>query len=254
MVAVRFNVSGRRILVTGASSGLGAEACRSLVGSGAAVAMLARRKDRLDELEGELGSRATGIVCDVTDNAALELAIAEAVRALGGLDAVVAVAGRGAVGTFMTGSPQGWRELADLNLIAPLATARYAVEHFPKIGRRDLLFVGSVGGITPMPGVGMYAATKRGLRAACDAMRLELAGAGINVGLLMPGAFETEGLVGNVAFNGEPGDMSMLRMFDGEIRPGPPQSVGDTIAFMLSLPEGVCINEVVIRPTGQLHP
>lgn len=248
------NLSGRRILVTGASSGLGAEACRSLSRCGASVVMLARRKDRLRELEGELGARVKGFVCDVTDNAALESAVSEAARTLSGLDAVVAVAGRGAVGTLMTGSPQGWRELADLNLIAPLATARYAVGHFPQSGRRDLLFVGSVGGITPMPGVGMYAATKRGLRAACDAMRLELAGAGINVGLVMPGAFDTEGLIGNVAFNGEHGDMSMLRMFAGEMGPAPPKPVGDTIAFMLSLPEGVCINEVVIRPTGQLHP
>jgi NADP-dependent 3-hydroxy acid dehydrogenase YdfG len=253
-MAVTVNLSGRRVLVTGASSGLGAEICRSLAGCGASVAMLARRGELLDALENELGATAKGFVCDVTDHAALEDAIAKAASAFGGLDALVAVAGRGAVGTLMTGSPEGWRALVDLNFIAPLASARHAIGYFPQSGRRDLLFVGSAASMTPMPGVGMYAATKRGLRAACDAMRLELAPAGVNVSMILPGAFETEGLVGNVDFNGELGDMGMVQMFVDDGQPAPPQSVGDSIAFMLGLPEGVCINELVIRPTSQLHP
>src|SRR4029077_10780518 len=109
-------------------------------------------------------------------------------------DGIVAVAGKSMTGTITTGTPQRWRELLDLNLIGPLATVRFASGHFPPNGRRDIVLVGSVGAVTPVPGVAIYGASKRGLRAAFDSLRLELAPSGINVGLVMPGMFETEGL------------------------------------------------------------
>ena len=216
--------------------------------------MLARRKERLEELRQELGERAVGVQCDVTDVEALETAVGEAARSLGGLDALVAVAGRTFVGSIASGTPQRWRELLDLNLIAPLATVRYAIGHFPKKGRRDIVLVGSAGAITPMPGVGIYGASKRGLRAAFDVLRLEVAPSGVNASLVMPGMFETEGLtMEGITIDGDvpANDIPMLVPGAGPAEPG---AVGDTIAFMLGLPVGVCINEVVVRPTGQLHP
>jgi NAD(P)-dependent dehydrogenase (short-subunit alcohol dehydrogenase family) len=86
-------LSGRGILVTGASSGIGEATCRALVGCGASVAMLARRNDRLSALSAELGERAIGIQCDVTDLDTLGATVARAVDTLGGLDAVITVAG-----------------------------------------------------------------------------------------------------------------------------------------------------------------
>ena len=168
-MSLTVDLAGRRVLVTGASSGIGAATCRSVVECGGSVAMMARRKERLDELRGELGDRAVAVPCDVTDLDALETAIGEAARSLGGLDGVIAVAGKSMVGTIMTGTPERWRELFDLNLTSPLATVRYAVGHFPSSGRRDVVLVGSTGAITPMPGTGIYAASKRGQRAAFDA-------------------------------------------------------------------------------------
>jgi NADP-dependent 3-hydroxy acid dehydrogenase YdfG len=253
-VSVTVDLSGRRILVTGASSGIGAMTCRALVSCGASVGMLARRKERLDELAEELGARAVGVRCDVTDFDMLASAVDEAARSLGGLDGVVAVAGVGMVGGMMTGSPEQWRALIDLNLIGPLATARYAIGHFPASGRRDLVFVGSTGAITPMVGLGVYAASKRGLRAALDALRLELASAGVNVSIVMPGMFDTEGLGPDVAIvDGDLLDFN-VPMFTESGGPGPPEAVADVVAFMLGLPDGVAINELVIRPTGQFNP
>lgn len=253
-MGVSVDLAGRRALVTGASSGIGAEVCRSIVACGGSVAMLARRKERLDDLHDELGERAVGVRCDVTDTDALEAAVGEAARSLGGLDTVVAVAGKSMVGSVASGTPQLWRELLDLNLVAPLATVRYAVPHFAETGRRDIVLVGSTGAVTPMPGTAIYSASKRGLRAAFDTLRLELAASGINTGLVMPGMFETEGLTlegltidGDIPAN----DIPMLVEGAGPAHPGP---IGETIAFMLGLPEGVAINEVVIRPTGQLAP
>lgn len=252
-MSLSMNLTGRRIVVTGASSGIGEAVCRSLVKFGASVVMLARRQERLDAVSTDLGNRAVGISCDVTNLAALEMAIGQAAERFGNIDAVIAVAGRGMVGSIHTGSPEAWRELMDLNLIGPLATVRYAVGHFPKEGRRDIVFVGSTGGITPMPGVGIYGATKRGLRAAFDTMRLEVADMGVNTSLVMPGMFLTEGLTEGVAFSGDfpPSDMPMFASGGG---PASPKPLADAVAFMLALPEGVCINEMVIRPTGQLNP
>jgi NADP-dependent 3-hydroxy acid dehydrogenase YdfG len=248
------DLTGRRVLVTGASSGIGAEVCRSIIACGGAVAMLARRKERLDELHDELGDGTVGVPCDVTDFEALETAVAEAARSLGGLDAVVAVAGKSMVGSIATGTPQAWRDLLDLNLIGPLATVRYSIGHFADTGRRDIVMVGSLAAVTPMPGTGIYGASKRGLRAAFDSLRLEVASAGVNTSLVMPGFFETEGLtLEGITIDGDipPNDIPMLVEGAG---PGAPGAIGDTVAFMLGLPDGVCINEVVVRPTGQLAP
>ena len=248
------DLGGRRVLVTGASSGIGAAVCRSIVGCGGSVAMVARRKERLAALHDELGGRAVPVPGDVTDLDLLEGLVAEAAGRLGGLDGLVAVAGRTMVGTIASGSPRRWRELLDLNLLAPLATVRCAVPHFPATGRRDVVFVGSTGGITAMPGVGIYGASKRGLRAAVESLRLELAPSGVNTGLVMPGMFETEGLtLEGLVIDGDvpPNDAPMLTPGTG---PGDPAVVGDMIAFMIGLPDGVGINELVARPTGQLTP
>lgn len=247
-------LSGRRVLVTGASSGIGAATCRSIVGCGGSVAMLARRAERLAELAAELGERAVPVTADVTDLATLEDRIAEAARRLGGLDAVVAVAGRSMTGGLATGTPAVWRELIELNLLGPLATVRYALGHFAQTGRRDVVFVGSTGALTPMPGVGIYSATKRGLEAAFDTLRLELAPEGIAVSLVMPGMFETEAMtLEGLIIDGEipPVDLPIFTPDSGVAQPGP---LADAIAFLLGLPEGICINELVMRPTGQLNP
>jgi NADP-dependent 3-hydroxy acid dehydrogenase YdfG len=248
------DLKGRRVLVTGASSGIGAATCQSIVACGGTVALLARRKERLEQLSAQLGEQAVPISCDVTDLDALEAAVDEAARRLRGLDGVVAVAGKSMVGTIMTGTPKRWRELLDLNLVGPLATSRYAVSHFPSTGRRDVVLVASTGAITPMPGVGVYAATKRGLRAAFDTLRLELAPAGVNVSCVMPGMFDTEGLtLEGVAFDGD-APSSDIPWFVPDSGPGRAKDLADTIAFIISRPEGFCINELVARPSGQLNP
>jgi len=253
-MGVSVDLTGRRVLVTGASSGIGAAVCRSIVGCGGAVAMVARRKERLAGLVTELGERAAAVPGDVTDLDGLDGLVAEAADQLGGLDGLVAVAGRTMVGTIASGTPERWRALLDLNLVAPLATVRATLGHFAPAGRRDVVLVGSAGGITAMPGTGIYGASKRGLRAAFESLRFELAPSGVSTGLVMPGMFETEGLtLEGLEIDGEvpPNDFPVL--VPGAV-PGDPAVVGDMVAFMIGLPEGVSINELVVRPTGELNP
>ncbi len=253
-MAIDGALSGRRLLVTGASSGIGAATCRSIVSRGGSVAMLARRKERLDELVGELGDRAYAVVADVTDLDALAGKVEKAARHFGALDGVVTVAGQMMTGAMASGTPQRWRELIDLNLVGPLATIRYVVEQFPASGRRDVVLVGSTGAMTPMPGVGIYAASKRGLHAAFDSLRLELAHAGINVSLVMPGMFDTEGLtLEGIIIDGDVPASDIPYFVEGGT-PVPPEPLADCIAYIVALPDGICVNEMVVRPTGQLNP
>jgi NADP-dependent 3-hydroxy acid dehydrogenase YdfG len=134
------------------------------------------------------------------------------------------------------------------------ATVRYAAGHFAESGRRDIVLVGSTGSMTPMPGVGIYAASKRGLEAAFDSMRLELAQIGVNTSLVMPGMFDTEGLtLEGITIDGEmpPTDTPMLVEGTG---PAAPDALAHCITFIMGLPDGICVNELVVRPTGQLSP
>jgi len=248
------DLAGRRVLITGASSGIGAATARALVGCGASVAMLARRKERLDELTMELGERAVGVAADVTDLDQLAAAVDEAARSLRGLDGVVTVAGKMMTGSIETGTPERWRRLFDLNLVGPLATIRYALPHFANSGIRDVVIVGSSGAISAQPGVAIYGASKRGLQAACDTLRLELAPAGIRVGVVTPGMFQTEGLtLEGIEFDGDT-PHNDFPLFVAGTGPQPPEPLADAIAFMLGLPEGVAVHELVLRPTGQLFP
>jgi NADP-dependent 3-hydroxy acid dehydrogenase YdfG len=253
-MSVRVDLTGRRVLVTGASSGIGASSTRALIACGASVAMLARRKERLDELSHELGERAIGVPADITDLDRLPAAIDVAAESLGGLDGVVAVAGRLMTGSIATGTPERWRRLFDLNLVGPLATVRYALPHFSTSGPRDIVIVGSSGALNAQPGVAIYGASKRGLHAASDTLRLELAESGVRVGLVTPGMFQTEGLtLEGIEFDGETPHHDFPLFVPGT-GPEPPEPLADAIAFMLSLPEGVAVHELVLRPTGQLYP
>ncbi len=250
---ISVDLTGRRVLLTGASSGIGEATCRAIVEYGGSVAMLARRQERLDKLREELGDRVVPIVCDVTDLDALERACRQAAEALGGLDTLIAVAGRATVGTITTGDPEKWRDIFELNLLSPLAAVRFGLPYFAEDGRRDVVIVGSAASITARAGVAIYGASKRGLKAAFESLRLELAPTGINTSLVVPGAFATEGLsMEGILFNGDPAPGEP--QFTPGGGPFSPMALADAIAFMIGQPDGVCINELVMRPTANLQP
>ena len=139
-------------------------------------------------------------------------------------------------------------------MLGPLAAVQATVARFVPSDRRDVILVGSTGALTPMAGTGIYAATKRGLRAMFDALRdwFPAAPAGINVSYVMPGMFDTEGLMAPDVVDGEVPPFDAPMFAEGS---GPAQSavLGDVIA-MIHAATGVCINELVIRPTGQFVP
>lgn len=188
-------LSGRRVLVTGASSGIGAATARALAADGARVAVLARRAALLEELAGSVGGVA--VPADVTDPAAVLTAATTAADRLGGLDGLVAAAGVVRPTTVADGDPEQWRELVEVNLLGTLHATRAVVEHLRGAGGGDVVLLSSMSGRRLLtPELGVYAATKAGVRMLAEGLRRELADDGIRVTVLAPGLVDTPMLDG----------------------------------------------------------
>jgi short-subunit dehydrogenase len=178
------------VLVTGASSGIGAALAREYDKRGARVALLARRKDRLDALTKELRD-ARPIACDVTDDASVQQAVREAVGHFGELDVVIANAGIGVMGTVEELSIDDYRRQMETNVFGVLRTVKATLSSLRRTSGR-LAIVGSVSGFLSLPGTSAYAMSKFALRALAEALGAELSGQGVSVTHIAPGFVESE--------------------------------------------------------------
>jgi NADP-dependent 3-hydroxy acid dehydrogenase YdfG len=184
------DLQGRRVLVTGGSSGIGAATARALVGAGAAVALLARGRRRLEAVADDLGGVA--VPADVADPAATRAAVDRAAAALGGLDALVAAAGLARPGGLATADPADWRAMVEINLLGVLHAAQAAIPHLRAAGRGDIVTVSSMSGRRlASREMGVYAATKSAVHVVSEALRRELQPDGIRVAVLAPGLVAT---------------------------------------------------------------
>ena len=185
---------GQAVLITGASSGIGAALAHQFAAEGADVALLARRRDRLEALAAEIqktGRRAAVIACDVSRNGDLERAAGEARAAFGKIDVVVANAGFGVVGPLDTLSLEDYRRQLETNLFGVLRTV-YATLEDLKRTRGRLVLVGSVSGHLGVPGSTAYTMSKFAVRGLAQSLGHELAAYGVAVTLISPGFVESE--------------------------------------------------------------
>ena len=186
-------INGATVLVTGASSGIGAATARAAAGAGARVVLLARREERIRRLAAEIGERvALAVPCDVTDHAQVAAAVEAAVGKFGRVDVLVNNAGQGMVAPLEDTGPDDFRALLELNLVAPLVTMQAVLPVMRRQGAGAVVNVSS--GITwsSLPGSGAYSASKAGLQKLSDIARAELAGAGIAVSVMFPSITESE--------------------------------------------------------------
>jgi NADP-dependent 3-hydroxy acid dehydrogenase YdfG len=248
-------LDGTVALVTGASSGIGEATARALAAQGAAVALAARRKDRLDSLVAEIeagGGRALAIETDVTDRAQAEAAVEIAARELGRLDTVINNAGVMLLGPIVDAPIDEWDRMVDLNVKGLLYVAHAAIPHLLSAAEddprhvADLVNISSVAGRVARVGSGVYNATKWAVGAFSESLRQEVAKRHVRVSLIEPGATATE-LSSHL--RPEIAAQSMKRFSDVERLAA--TDIAETIEFVVTRPRRVAINEVLVRPSEQ---
>ena len=156
-------LAGKRVLITGGSSGIGLACAHGLAARGARVALLARGAAALREAAGALDGEAHIVVADVSDADAMQRALAQTAQALGGVDVVVANAAAAVYGPFADMAPDDYRRTIDITLLGMLNTAHAALPHLEPTGG-TLVFVGSISGRLPTPWLSVYTAAKHGVR------------------------------------------------------------------------------------------
>jgi NAD(P)-dependent dehydrogenase (short-subunit alcohol dehydrogenase family) len=178
----RRTVAGRVVLITGAARGIGAELAGKLADGGAKLALLDVDEEEVERIATSVGGGAIAIAADVTDVASLERGIEAAVARFGGIDVAVANAGTAVLGTVAAVNPAIWERNLEINLHGVWRTARMVLPHLIE-SRGYLLNVGSIATFVPFPGASAYAASKAGVEAFSNSLRLEVAHLGVDVGV-----------------------------------------------------------------------
>ena len=242
-------------LVTGASSGIGQASAAGLAARGAAVALVARRTDRLEELAASIkdqGGTALTITADVTDREQADQAVATAVEQLGRLDTVVNNAGVMLLGPVVGAPVEEWDRMVDLNIKGLLYVANASIPHLLEAAASDprqvadLVNISSVAGRVARSGSGVYNATKHAVGAFSEALRQEVTGRHLRVSLVEPGAVATE-----LASHNRPEVQEVMKQRFGGIERMAAEDIAETIEFIVTRPRHVAVNEVLIRPTEQ---
>ena len=182
-----FNLAGKTALVTGASGGLGGAIARALYGQGATVALSGTRREALEALAGELGSRAHVLTCDLADAAAVEALVPAAEAAMGSLDILVNNAGVTRDNLFMRMKDAEWDTVIAVDLTAAFRLSRACLKGMMRRRFGRIIGVTSIVGVTGNPGQGNYAAAKAGMIGMSKALAAEVASRGITVNCIAPG-------------------------------------------------------------------
>ena len=243
-------LDGRSVVVTGASSGIGAAVTRALAAEGARLTIGARRAARLERLAEEIGvDRVTVVKTDMRVEGDVVRLIAAARERFGGVDALVNNAGLGRRAPVSSAPTELWREMLETNVLGLLIATREAVQDMErrKSGGHVVQVSSMAGHRVPGPDSGMYAATKFAVRALTEALRQELRTrkSAIRVSAISPGHVFTE--FADV-FSGRPGSAAEI---DRRSKILEPQDVADAILFVVTRPPHVQVHDVLMRPTGQ---
>jgi len=241
------NIRNKVVVITGASSGLGAETARQLVEAGAKVVLGARRMDRLQALAEKLGLPRDAVVkTDVTDAAQVEALVDKAVQLHGRIDVILNNAG------LMPHSPlerrkiEDWDRMIDVNIKGVMYGIAAALPHMIEQKSGQIINVSSVAGHKVRPGSAVYAATKSAVRMITEGLRQEVKPYNIRSTILSPGAVATE-LTSSVTEDDVA--KSIKAYYDEHAIPA--SSFASCVLFAMSQPAEVDINEILFRPTSQ---
>jgi len=243
-------LTGKVALVTGASSGIGEATALALAEAGAAVAIGARRTDRLDALAARLrdvGATVLPLALDVTDEAACTDAVRRTRDELGRLDILVNNAGVMLLGTIVGADTEDWRRMLHTNVLGVLYMTHAAIEGMVEQGSGDIVNVSSVAGRVARFGSGVYNASKWAVNAFSESLRQEVTARGVRIGLVEPGAVATE-LPDHIT---QPAARAAVRESVGAMRPLQAEDIARAVLYLVTQPPHVAINEILVRPTDQ---
>jgi NADP-dependent 3-hydroxy acid dehydrogenase YdfG len=244
-------MSDRVAVVTGASSGIGEATGRALAREGFAVALAARREERINELAEEIagsGGKALAIPTDVGDPLSAESLIRTANEELGSVDVLVNNAGVMLLGPLLGADLEHWQRMVHVNLLGLIYCTHHALPIMQEQGRGHVVNVSSVAGRVARLGSGVYNATKWGVGAFSESLRQEALNYNVRVTIVEPGYVDTE-LQGH---NEHP--MVVERMAKDKAQIGKvleADDIANAIVYAVTQPEHVSINEVLVRPTRQ---
>jgi NADP-dependent 3-hydroxy acid dehydrogenase YdfG len=248
-------LQGTTALVTGASSGIGEATAVALAQEGAAVAVAARRRERLEALAERIhrdGGTALVLETDVTDREQAEQAVADTVRELGRLDTLVNNAGVMLLGPVEGAPVEEWQRMVELNVLGLLYCTRAALAHLLQAAREaprrvaDVVNISSVAGRHARNGSGVYNLTKFGVGAFSESLRQEVTQRHVRVSLVEPGAVTTE-----LAGHNRPEVLEGLQARFANMERLTSEDIADAITYVVTRPRHVAINEVLVRPTEQ---
>jgi NADP-dependent 3-hydroxy acid dehydrogenase YdfG len=246
-------LDGTVALVTGASSGIGAATAASLAAQGAAVALAARRADRLEAVAAGIrdhGGTALVLECDVTDEQQATGAVERTVAELGRLDTLINNAGVMLLGPVADAPVPEWQQMVQLNVLGLLYCAHAALPHLLRAAAEgprqvaDMVNISSVAGRAARNGNGVYSLTKHGIGAFSESLRQEVTKRYVRVCLVEPGATATE-----LASHNRPEVLQSIRSQVGQTMQA--TDIADAITYIVTRPRHVAINELLIRPTEQ---
>jgi NADP-dependent 3-hydroxy acid dehydrogenase YdfG len=241
-------LEGRIAVVTGASSGIGEATVRALSAAGAAVALGARRTDRLEQIAGDLAGPAFVMEVDVSDEEQARGFVQAAGDELGGLHILVNNAGVMLLGPVADADTGEWRQMIEVNLLGLLYCTHAALPLIQASGGGDIVNLSSVAGRRADAGAAVYNMTKFGVHGFSEALRQEALHAGIRVTIVAPGFVETE-LQGHNRNPVVRSAMERHREQIGDVLKA--EDIADAIVHAVTRPAHVCVNEVVVRPTAQ---
>src|SRR3954471_19180286 len=237
--------TSRVAVITGASSGIGAATARALAAAGYSVALLARRADRIQALADELGDSARAIEADVTDRDSLVAAAQRVQDELGGADVLINNAGVMLLGPFTSEQRNEQRQMVEVNLLGAMTATKVFLDQL-RDGGGDLVNISSVAGRTARAGNAGYAATKWGLNGWSEALRQELQ-PDVRVIVVEPGAVTTE-LPEHIT-HGQTKDL--VKQGYAQLSIAAEDIAEIIIAFAVTRPRRVSMNEILVRPTAQ---
>ncbi|MGD8167084.1 SDR family NAD(P)-dependent oxidoreductase [Herbiconiux sp. P16] len=239
-------MSGKVVLVTGASSGIGEAVALSLSAAGAKVAVGARRVDRLEALAQRAEGEVLSLELDVADQVSVRAAVAATIERFARLDVLVNNAGLMLSGLIDGADTAEWDRMVGTNLLGTLYMTHAALPHLLE-SKGTVVQLSSTSGRIANAGGGVYAATKFGVNAFSEALRQEVTTRGVRVVVVEPGFTSTE-LTTHIS---DPASRAMAAQLATQMRTLQPADIAAAVLYAASQPAHVAVNEILIRPTDQ---